>query len=201
MPATYPWHEQQWQRLSQARRQGRLPHALLIAGVEGVGKTALARRLGMSLICPHPDDLGDACDPDIDGDLVPNLQDNCPFVNNPDQEGTGPWNIEGCDQDADDDGVRDLDDSCPYRSNPDQRDSDLDGIGDACDADSDNDGILNQADNCPFDANQDQADDDGEIVPAAATAPAVLDISKLNPGDVIDGRYSPATLEEFTATS
>ena len=35
-----------------------------------------------------------------------------------------------------------------------------------------------------------QADGDGAVVPAvAATAPAVLDISKLNPGDVIDGRY------------
>ncbi|HKJ20668.1 MAG TPA: serine/threonine-protein kinase, partial [Woeseiaceae bacterium] len=35
-----------------------------------------------------------------------------------------------------------------------------------------------------------QADGDGEVVPAvAASAPPVLDISKLNPGDVIDGRY------------
>jgi serine/threonine-protein kinase len=35
-----------------------------------------------------------------------------------------------------------------------------------------------------------QADGDGAVVPAvAATAPAVLDISKLKPGDVIDGRY------------
>ncbi len=34
------------------------------------------------------------------------------------------------------------------------------------------------------------ADGDGEIVPAAApTAPQVLDITKLKPGDVIDGRY------------
>jgi len=38
-----------------------------------------------------------------------------------------------------------------------------------------------------------QADGDGEIVPTTAAAPAmatpVLDISKLNPGDVIEGRY------------
>jgi serine/threonine-protein kinase len=39
-----------------------------------------------------------------------------------------------------------------------------------------------------------QANEDGDIVPAvgapaAATAPAILDISKLNPGDIIDGRY------------
>ncbi len=36
-----------------------------------------------------------------------------------------------------------------------------------------------------------QADGDGDIVPAQApaAAPAILDISKLEPGDVIDGRY------------
>mgnify|MGYP001817250824 CR=1 FL=1 len=37
-----------------------------------------------------------------------------------------------------------------------------------------------------------QADEDGDIVPAAPgapAAPAMLDISKLEPGDVIDGRY------------
>ena len=38
-----------------------------------------------------------------------------------------------------------------------------------------------------------QADGDGDIVPATAAAPAmampILDISKLNPGDVIEGRY------------
>jgi len=35
-----------------------------------------------------------------------------------------------------------------------------------------------------------RADDDGEVVPVvAANAPAVLDISKLIPGDIIDGRY------------
>jgi len=35
-----------------------------------------------------------------------------------------------------------------------------------------------------------QADGDGEIVrTVAATAPAMLDISKLNPGDIVEGRY------------
>jgi len=36
--------------------------------------------------------IGDACDPDIDGDGVPNAADNCPTINNPDQadsHGTG----------------------------------------------------------------------------------------------------------------
>jgi serine/threonine-protein kinase len=34
-----------------------------------------------------------------------------------------------------------------------------------------------------------QADGDGEVVPVAAPASSMLDISTLNPGDVIDGRY------------
>jgi len=52
--------------------------------------------------------------------------------------------------------------------------------------------LLQQAKEASAVAN---ADGDGEIVPAVATAPAaptvapVLDISKLQPGDVIDGRY------------
>jgi len=29
------------------------------------------------------DGVGDACDPDIDGDEITNAEDNCPFVFNP----------------------------------------------------------------------------------------------------------------------
>ena len=31
------------------------------------------------------DSTGDACDPDIDNDGVPNATDNCPYIGNPDQ--------------------------------------------------------------------------------------------------------------------
>jgi hypothetical protein len=91
------------------------------------------------------DGLGDACDPDIDGDGVPQLDaagrlgDNCPFVFNPSQrDGNGDGIGDACDNDPDMDGVWTVWDdapldNCPYAYNPDQLDSDGDGVGDACD--------------------------------------------------------------------
>lgn len=32
------------------------------------------------------DGVGDACDDDDDGDGIPDVQDNCPYINNPDQK-------------------------------------------------------------------------------------------------------------------
>jgi Thrombospondin type 3 repeat len=59
---------------------------------------------------------------DTDGDGVPDAQDNCPKVANPDQ------------LDSDKDGVGDACDNCPFTYNPDQKDSNGNGIGDACEA-------------------------------------------------------------------
>jgi len=82
------------------------------------------------------------CEPeasDIDYDGIPDSEDNCPTVPNPDQEdedGDGIGDAcEEADNDADDDGVLDEDDNCPHEPNPDQEDTDGDGIGDACDDD------------------------------------------------------------------
>jgi hypothetical protein len=83
------------------------------------------RRMGLLAADLDCDGLGDACDPDIDGDGIPNEDDNCPRVPNPDQ------------LDSDGDGVGDACDNCPDVPNPDQRDRDGDGVGDACD-------------NCPY---------------------------------------------------
>lgn len=58
---------------------------------------------------------------DADGDGIPDLEDNCPYVFNPDQE------------DIDTDGVGDFCDNCLDAYNPDQKDSDGDGIGNVCD--------------------------------------------------------------------
>ncbi len=99
---------------------------------------------------------------DSDGDGLPNYNDNCPFVSNPDQN------------DSDGDGVGDVCDNCLLISNPDQADGDDDNMGNACDncptvsnpdqADGDSDGVGNVCDNCPLISNPDQADSDSDGV-------------------------------------
>jgi hypothetical protein len=74
---------------------------------------------------------------DADGDGIPDAEDNCPLVANPDQA------------DADGDGSGDACDNCPDVANPTQRDLDRDGVGDACDPDIDGDGVPNATDVCP----------------------------------------------------
>lgn len=56
-----PWQEEQWQRLQQARRQGRLPHALLFSGPRGVGKELFALALAQSMLCHDSDAEGRPC--------------------------------------------------------------------------------------------------------------------------------------------
>ena len=75
------------------------------------------------------DSIGNACDPDIDGDTVLNDDDNCIYLPNPLQENF------------------DLD---TYGPPPDG-----DEYGDVCDADKDNDGFLDMYDQdaCPYDRN------------------------------------------------
>ena len=63
------------------------------------------------------DEFGDMCDPDIDNDLIPNTEDNCPDVDNPDQA------------DQDGDGVGDVCDNCPDVFNKDQDDYNHNLIG------------------------------------------------------------------------
>ncbi|BAO44362.1 DNA polymerase III subunit delta' [Thiolapillus brandeum] len=61
MTETLPWHDTLWQQLQRSRSQGRLAHALLLAGSQGLGKQAFARRLARSVLCEQPDDQGNAC--------------------------------------------------------------------------------------------------------------------------------------------
>lgn len=63
---------------------------------------------------------------DTDNDDVPDDEDNCPLVYNPDQ------NPDVCADDQDGDGVADGIDNCPTVYNPDQTDNDENEIGDAC---------------------------------------------------------------------
>ena len=60
---------------------------------------------------------------DTDGDGIPDNEDNCPKIFNPDQA------------DGDSDGIGDVCDNCLKTANPDQEDKDCDGFGDACDID------------------------------------------------------------------
>ncbi len=48
-----PWHTHQWHTLNAARASGRMPHALLLRGPEGVGKHRFAERLAARLLCEH----------------------------------------------------------------------------------------------------------------------------------------------------
>jgi hypothetical protein len=121
------------------------------------------------------DNIGDACDTDIDGDTVNNVDangdplDNCPLVPNlgqADNDADGIGNA--CENDGDSDGIPDSTDNCPAVANPGQEDLDGDGTGDVCDADTDGDGINDEnalgqpLDNCPLVANSNQSDTDGD---------------------------------------
>lgn len=55
----YPWQQQAWVQLQQL--QGRWPHAILLHGPEGIGKTRFAEGLAQSLLCESPQMDGQAC--------------------------------------------------------------------------------------------------------------------------------------------
>ncbi len=88
------------------------------------------------------DGLGDACDPDMDGDAVLNAVDNCPSAFNPTQADFNLNGIGDACEDSDGDTVPDSIDNCRTTPNSSQTDTDRDGVGDACDPDIDNDSIC-----------------------------------------------------------
>jgi PKD repeat protein len=73
----------------------------------------------------------------LDSDCIPDADDNCPTIPNPDQTNSDP------------DRFGDACDNCPTNNNPSQTDSDGDGVGNTCD-------------NCSSVFNPDQADSDGD---------------------------------------
>ena len=115
--------------------------------------------------------LGDACDPDIDGDDFVNEEDNCAYVYNAlqeDYDGDGIGDL--CDEDDDNDGIPDSIDNCSKVYNPDQENDDSymvdDTAGNACDEDWDNDGFAenNGEDLCPKCHTYENNDYDGDGV-------------------------------------
>jgi hypothetical protein len=125
------------------------------------------------------DGAGDACDDDDDADGVPDAQDNCRIVRNPDQfdeppgdgRGDAPDGTDLCPPtDGDGDGTIDEDDNCPTIANRDQADFDRDRRGDVCEYDDDGDNVSDGTDNCPMAANSEQADRDGDGIGTACDA-------------------------------
>ncbi|HZV98992.1 MAG TPA: DNA polymerase III subunit delta' [Methylophilaceae bacterium] len=55
----YPWQNELWERLANARQ--RLPHALLLRGRHGTGKFGFSLQLTRSLLCERPGADGHAC--------------------------------------------------------------------------------------------------------------------------------------------
>ena len=59
--APLPWMADDWMRLHQARRDGRLAHGLLFSGPRGIGKRHLVELLARSMLCDAPTADGLAC--------------------------------------------------------------------------------------------------------------------------------------------
>ncbi|MFH0350435.1 MAG: DNA polymerase III subunit delta' [Chromatiales bacterium] len=61
MSPPYTWQTEQWQRLWKLRSAQRMPHAVLIRGVCGMGISEFARALAASLLCAVPKGEGEPC--------------------------------------------------------------------------------------------------------------------------------------------
>ena len=66
----YPWLESHWQQLLALKQQFRLPHALMIKGIDGLGIEQLAMVISHSLLCQSPTEQGFACETCSDCKLV-----------------------------------------------------------------------------------------------------------------------------------
>jgi len=61
MDVILPWHHALWQQTLHRWQQDRLPHALLLAGPQGMGKGLFAKRLTATLLCEKPLETGQSC--------------------------------------------------------------------------------------------------------------------------------------------
>ena len=59
--STLPWHREQWEYICRLMSANSVPHAILITGAEGVGKTSFANRLSAALLCEQTTADGNAC--------------------------------------------------------------------------------------------------------------------------------------------
>lgn len=70
---------------------------------------------------------------DQDNDLISDIQDNCRYISNPDQQDLNHNGKGDACEDFDLDGIINSQDNCPNHPNPKQQDTDGDGLGDHCD--------------------------------------------------------------------
>lgn len=59
--SVYPWQESAWHTYQQQVQQERVPHAILLTGVDGLGKHDLALYMAASRLCSAPNDNAAAC--------------------------------------------------------------------------------------------------------------------------------------------
>lgn len=59
--APFPWQLQTWSSLIARHRSGNLPHAILLSGIGGLGKSLFAHALAEALLCESPLADGQAC--------------------------------------------------------------------------------------------------------------------------------------------
>lgn len=57
----YPWQQDQWNKMMRLKQSQRLPHAILLYGEEGSGKSDFALSLAASLLCKQPLPNDQAC--------------------------------------------------------------------------------------------------------------------------------------------
>ncbi|PTB86735.1 DNA polymerase III subunit delta' [Pseudidiomarina aestuarii] len=61
MTALFPWQQTVWQHIVDRVEQQRMPHAVLLTGVAGLGKKQLASKMAESLLCLAADKQFNAC--------------------------------------------------------------------------------------------------------------------------------------------
>lgn len=52
----YPWQTQKWQQLQRCKLENKIPHAILLNGLEGTGKFDFAYNFAQNLLCSHSDE-------------------------------------------------------------------------------------------------------------------------------------------------
>lgn len=57
----FPWQQTQWQHINQLLQTGRLPHAMLLLGNQGLGKTGFASSVANAVLCQQPAADSQAC--------------------------------------------------------------------------------------------------------------------------------------------